>query len=134
MRPTLIISDNPRQDIFTTEYFGPILALHVYDDADFEATLAEVDAAASYGLTGSDHRRREGGPESGESAATTCGGKSSTSMTSRRVPWSGNNRSGAPGARAPTTRPALWNLIREQSTFRQGDFRAAQADPVPASG
>ena len=52
VRPTLIISDNPRQDIFTTEYFGPILALHVYDDADFDATLAEVDAAAPYGLTG----------------------------------------------------------------------------------
>ncbi len=52
VRPTLIISDNPRQDIFTTEYFGPILALHVYDDADFGATLAEVDAAAPYGLTG----------------------------------------------------------------------------------
>jgi 1-pyrroline-5-carboxylate dehydrogenase len=52
VRPTLIISDNPRQDIFRTEYFGPILALHVYGDADFDATLAEVDAAAPYGLTG----------------------------------------------------------------------------------
>jgi 1-pyrroline-5-carboxylate dehydrogenase len=52
VRPTLIISDNPRQDIFRTEYFGPILALHVYADADFEATLEEVDAAAPYGLTG----------------------------------------------------------------------------------
>ena len=52
VRPTLIISDNPRQEIFTTEYFGPILALQVYDDADFDATLAEVDTAAPYGLTG----------------------------------------------------------------------------------
>jgi 1-pyrroline-5-carboxylate dehydrogenase len=52
VRPTLIISDNPRQEIFTTEYFGPILALHVYDDADFDSTLAEVDTGAPYGLTG----------------------------------------------------------------------------------
>jgi 1-pyrroline-5-carboxylate dehydrogenase len=52
VRPTLIISDNPKQDIFTTEYFGPILALHVYDDADFDGTLEDVDAAAPYGLTG----------------------------------------------------------------------------------
>jgi 1-pyrroline-5-carboxylate dehydrogenase len=52
VRPTLIISDNPRQEIFTTEYFGPILALHVYDDADFDSTLADVDTAAPYGLTG----------------------------------------------------------------------------------
>jgi 1-pyrroline-5-carboxylate dehydrogenase len=52
IRPTLIVSENPRQEIFTTEYFGPILGIHVYDDADFAATLDEVDQAAAYGLTG----------------------------------------------------------------------------------
>lgn len=52
VRPTVIVSDNPRQEVFTTEYFGPILGVHVYDDADFAAVLAEVDAAAPYGLTG----------------------------------------------------------------------------------
>jgi 1-pyrroline-5-carboxylate dehydrogenase len=52
VRPTLIISDNPRNDIFTTEYFGPILGIHIYDDAEFEATLTEVDQASPYGLTG----------------------------------------------------------------------------------
>jgi 1-pyrroline-5-carboxylate dehydrogenase len=52
IRPTLIISDNPKNDIFRTEYFGPILGIHVFDDADFEATLDEVDHAAPYALTG----------------------------------------------------------------------------------
>jgi 1-pyrroline-5-carboxylate dehydrogenase len=52
VRPTLIVSDNPRQEIFSTEYFGPILGIHVYEDADFTATLDEVDQAAPYGLTG----------------------------------------------------------------------------------
>ena len=52
VRPTLIISYNPRNDIFTTEYFGPILGIYVFDDADFEATLSEVDHSAPYGLTG----------------------------------------------------------------------------------
>ena len=52
IRPTLIISDNPKNDIFTTEYFGPILGIHVFDDADFEPTLDEVDHAAPYALTG----------------------------------------------------------------------------------
>jgi 1-pyrroline-5-carboxylate dehydrogenase len=52
IRPTLIISDNPRNDIFTTEYFGPILGIHVFDDADFEVVLDEVDQAAPYALTG----------------------------------------------------------------------------------
>jgi 1-pyrroline-5-carboxylate dehydrogenase len=52
VRPTLIISDNPRNDIFRTEYFGPILGIYVFDDAEFEAVLDEVDQAAPYALTG----------------------------------------------------------------------------------
>jgi 1-pyrroline-5-carboxylate dehydrogenase len=52
VRPTLIISENPRQDIFVTEYFGPILGLYVYEDAAFEAALDLVDDVGSYGLTG----------------------------------------------------------------------------------
>ena len=47
VRPTLIISDNPRNDIFRTEYFGPILGIYVFDDADFEAVLDEVDQGGS---------------------------------------------------------------------------------------
>jgi 1-pyrroline-5-carboxylate dehydrogenase len=52
VRPTLITSDDPRDEIFTTEYFGPILGIHVYPDDEFAEVLAEVDEAAPYGLTG----------------------------------------------------------------------------------
>jgi 1-pyrroline-5-carboxylate dehydrogenase len=52
VRPTLITSDDPRDDIFTTEYFGPILGIHVYADSEFDDILTEVDQAAPYGLTG----------------------------------------------------------------------------------
>jgi len=52
VRPTIIVSDDPRDEVFTTEYFGPILAVHVFDDADFETMLTEVDQATSYALTG----------------------------------------------------------------------------------
>jgi len=52
IRPTLITSDNPKQDIFVTEYFGPILGIFVYDDADFESVLDVVDTASAYALTG----------------------------------------------------------------------------------
>ena len=52
VRPTLIISDNPKNDIFRTEYFGPILGINVFDDADFDGVLEEVDQAAPYALTG----------------------------------------------------------------------------------
>lgn len=52
VRPTLIVSGNPRQDIFTTEYFGPILAIFVYEDADYAEVLQMVDQTSSYALTG----------------------------------------------------------------------------------
>ncbi len=53
VRPTLLLGTDPRDDIFCTEYFGPILSLHVYPDDEFDAVLAEVDRSTPYGLTGS---------------------------------------------------------------------------------
>ncbi len=52
VRPTLIQSDNPQQEIFNCEYFGPILGIFVFEDADFARVLDQVDQAAPYGLTG----------------------------------------------------------------------------------
>jgi len=39
--------------VFTTEYFGPILAVHVYDDSSYDAVLAQAADVAKYALTGS---------------------------------------------------------------------------------
>jgi 1-pyrroline-5-carboxylate dehydrogenase len=38
--------------VFTTEYFGPILAVHVYDDADYDTVLTQMESIAPYALTG----------------------------------------------------------------------------------
>ena len=43
----------PAHEVFTTEYFGPILAVHVYDDADYDAVLTQMESVAPYALTGS---------------------------------------------------------------------------------
>jgi 1-pyrroline-5-carboxylate dehydrogenase len=56
VRPTVLQSPDPADEIFTTEYFGPILAVHVYPDADpsaYEDTVAQAADAAPYALTGS---------------------------------------------------------------------------------
>ncbi|RDI65335.1 L-glutamate gamma-semialdehyde dehydrogenase [Nocardia pseudobrasiliensis] len=53
--PTLLVGDDPTDEAFRTEYFGPILSLHVYDDARphaFEDVLKLVDSGSAYGLTG----------------------------------------------------------------------------------
>jgi 1-pyrroline-5-carboxylate dehydrogenase len=52
VRPTVLLSDDPTDDAFCTEYFGPILAVHVYPDAEYGKILDVVDTGAKYGLTG----------------------------------------------------------------------------------
>jgi len=53
VRPTIIEGTDPAHDVFTTEYFGPVLAVHVYDDADYDAVLTQMESVAPYALTGS---------------------------------------------------------------------------------
>ena len=53
VRPTVVVADNPDHEVFTTEYFGPILGVFVYDDADYDTVLRESAAVGPYGLTGS---------------------------------------------------------------------------------
>ena len=52
VRPTVLLSDDPTDEAFSTEYFGPILAVHVYPDDEYEHILDVVDAGARYALTG----------------------------------------------------------------------------------
>ena len=52
VRPTVIESSDPTDAIFDTEYFGPILAVHVYDDGDFEAAVRQLESFSKYALTG----------------------------------------------------------------------------------
>jgi 1-pyrroline-5-carboxylate dehydrogenase len=53
VRPTIIEGTDPGHDVFTTEYFGPVLAVHVYDDADYDTVLRQMESVAPYALTGS---------------------------------------------------------------------------------
>ncbi|MBB5808134.1 1-pyrroline-5-carboxylate dehydrogenase [Saccharothrix ecbatanensis] len=52
VRPTVLLGSNPSHEVFTTEYFGPVLAVHVYDDADYDTVLRQMESAAPYALTG----------------------------------------------------------------------------------
>jgi len=52
VRPTLLVSDDPGDQVFTTEYFGPILSVHVYPDRQWDRMLTQMEAAAPYALTG----------------------------------------------------------------------------------
>lgn len=53
VQPTVLVGTDPTHDLFTTEWFGPILAVYVYDDAEFSKVLELVDGSTPYALTGS---------------------------------------------------------------------------------
>ncbi|GGU44814.1 1-pyrroline-5-carboxylate dehydrogenase [Streptomyces albospinus] len=55
VRPTVLVSTDPENEIFKDEYFGPILGVYVYDDAvegGYDAMLTQMESASAYGLTG----------------------------------------------------------------------------------
>ena len=53
VRPTVLQGSDPADEIFSTEYFGPILAVHVYPDAAYAEMLAQAADVTPYALTGS---------------------------------------------------------------------------------
>ncbi len=53
VEPTVLECSDPADEVFTTEYFGPILAVHVYPDEAYDKVLAQAADVAPYALTGS---------------------------------------------------------------------------------
>jgi 1-pyrroline-5-carboxylate dehydrogenase len=53
VQPTILESSDPADEVFTTEYFGPILGVHVFDDLDYARVVAQAADIAPYALTGS---------------------------------------------------------------------------------
>ncbi|CAL9331129.1 1-pyrroline-5-carboxylate dehydrogenase 1 [Actinosynnema sp. ALI-1.44] len=50
--PTVLVGTDPRNEVFTTEYFGPILSVFVYEDDEYTDVLDVVDSSTPYALTG----------------------------------------------------------------------------------
>lgn len=52
IRPTVLLGTDPTAEFFTDEYFGPVLAIYVYEDNNWRDTLAQMESVAKYALTG----------------------------------------------------------------------------------
>jgi 1-pyrroline-5-carboxylate dehydrogenase len=54
IKPTVYLADSPDHKLFNYEIFGPVLAIHVYPDAEWKQMLQKVDqAGGGFALTGS---------------------------------------------------------------------------------
>ena len=49
--PTVFVTEDPTSFLMSKEFFGPLLTVHVYDDADWDKVLHQVDTASEYALT-----------------------------------------------------------------------------------
>ncbi|WP_298884378.1 L-glutamate gamma-semialdehyde dehydrogenase [uncultured Polaribacter sp.] len=52
IEPTVILAKTPTYATMTTELFGPVITIYVYEDAEWEASLKLVDESTEYALTG----------------------------------------------------------------------------------
>jgi 1-pyrroline-5-carboxylate dehydrogenase len=52
VRPTLLLAEDPADEVFVREYFGPFLAIHVFDDDRYREVVAQAAEVAPYALTG----------------------------------------------------------------------------------
>jgi len=52
VEPTIMEVKDPFHDHFQVEYFGPVLAVHVYEDADLDRVMHQMESVAPYALTG----------------------------------------------------------------------------------
>ena len=48
IEPTLIETTNPKYATMSTELFGPVMTVYVYEDSEYEATLKLVDETIAY--------------------------------------------------------------------------------------
>ncbi|WP_169945111.1 L-glutamate gamma-semialdehyde dehydrogenase [Microbispora sp. H11081] len=53
VRPTVLECGDPADEVFVKEYFGPILAVHVYEDSAYDTVLDQMESVSPYALTGS---------------------------------------------------------------------------------
>lgn len=52
VRPTVAVVDDPAHEMVRTEYFGPILSVVVYPDAQWSGMLDQMESVSPYALTG----------------------------------------------------------------------------------
>ncbi|MBK85888.1 MAG: 1-pyrroline-5-carboxylate dehydrogenase [Flavobacteriaceae bacterium] len=52
IEPTVIVTSNAKYETMSTELFGPVITIYIFDDDDFEKTLKLIDETSEYALTG----------------------------------------------------------------------------------
>ena len=135
VRPTVVLADDPDHEVFTTEYFGPILGVFVYDDADYDTVLRESAAVGPYAAHRLDHRPGPGRHRRGDGRAAVRSRQLLHQRQADRgggrptaVRWCPRQRNQRQGRVHPE--PAALGFPPHD----QGDLRAGDRLPLPLHG
>ncbi|MDN5931286.1 MAG: L-glutamate gamma-semialdehyde dehydrogenase [Pseudonocardia sp.] len=135
VRPTVAVGSDPTHEVFRTEYFGPLLAVHVYDDGDFDTVLRRVDEGTPYGLTGAVIARDRAAVARASEALRFAAGNfyvndKPTGAVVGQQPFGGGRASGTNDKAG-----SIYNLLRWVSprTVKE-TFTAARASGYPHQG
>ncbi len=135
VRPTVVECSDPTNEVFTTEYFGPILGVHVYDDADFDEVVAPGRERRAVRADRLDLRQRPPGRRPGRRRAAVRGRQLLHQRQADRcrgrpaaVRWRAGQRHQRQGRLLAQPDPL------DQPADDQGDLRAADRPPLPAHG
>ena len=112
IRPTLILTTNPRFKTMEEEIFGPVLTIYIYPDGEYEKTLHLCNETSPYGLTGSVMAKDRDALLKGEEILTHAAGNfylndKPTAAGVGQQPFGGARISGT-NDKAGT----MWNMIR----------------------
>jgi len=112
VQPTVVESTDPTHAVFRDEYFGPVLAVHVYDDADWSATLNQMESVAPYALTGAVFARERAAVLEAQSTLRFAAGNfyvndKPTGAVVGQQPFGGARASGTNDKAG-----SVWNLLR----------------------
>jgi 1-pyrroline-5-carboxylate dehydrogenase len=112
VQPTVVESTDPNHAMFRDEYFGPILAVHVYDDEAWSETLTQLEGAAAYALTGSVFARERAAIAEAMSTLRFAAGNfyvndKPTGAVVGQQPFGGARASGTNDKAG-----SIWNLLR----------------------
>ena len=147
VRPTVVEGTDPGHEVFTTEYFGPILAVHVYDDADYDTVLTQMESVAPYALTGVDHRHGPGGGRARPAGLRYAAGNfyvndKPTGAVVGQQPFGGARASGTNDKAGAAQNLMRWTSApgrsrrrssRRPTTATRTWTRPARAGPVPSA-
>jgi len=112
VQPTVVECTDPEHDVFRTEFFGPLLAVYVYDDADWTATLTQLESVSQYALTGAVFARDRAAINEADAALRFAAGNfyvndKPTGAVVGQQPFGGARASGTNDKAG-----SVWNLLR----------------------